>query len=243
MPQQVNLKPVNTFNKGLITEATVMTFPEGASSDELNCNLLKNGARQRRRGLIYETNYQDSSFSVASGDFIHNQTWQNVSGIGGTEFLVVQVNNMVYFYNKSASTVSASEKSFSINLSTYSAGNSFSVSETPISVSSLTGYLVIVSAAINPIIVEYFSASDSISVEPISIKIRDFEYLGMSSNIASVSRTSNVVTINTTTAHRLTTGDSIRVACSLGQFNGLFTTTVVFSIKAANEVPTSIGYR
>ena len=227
MPQQVELKPVNTFNKGLITEATVMTFPEGASSDELNCDLLKNGARQRRRGLAYETNYQDSSFSVASGDFIHKENWQNVSGLGGTEFLVLQVNNMVYFYDKSASTVSASEKSFSINLSTYSVGNSYSVSETPISVSSITGYLVIVSAAINPIVVEYFASSDSISVELVTIKIRDFEYLGMSSNILNIARASNVVTINTVNTHRLSVGDSIRVSCSLGQFNGTFTVASV----------------
>lgn len=227
MPQQVNLKPINTFNKGLITEATVMTFPEGASSDELNCDLLKNGARQRRRGLAYETNYQDSSFSVASGDFIHKETWQNVSGLGGTEFLVLQVNNMVYFYDKSASTVSASEKPFSINLSSYSVGNSYSVSETPISVSSITGYLVIVSAAINPIVVEYFASSDSISVELVTIKIRDFEYLGMSSNILNIARASNVVTINTSNTHRLSVGDSIRVSCSLGQFNGTFTVASV----------------
>ena len=247
MPQQVNLKPVNTFNKGLVTEATVMTFPEGASSDELNCDLLKNGARQRRRGIEYEENYQESSFSIASGDFIHKENWQNVSGIGGTEFLVVQVNNMVYFYDKSASTVSASEKPFSIDLSTYSAGNSFSVSETPISTSSITGYLVIVSAAINPIVVEYFASSDSISVETIDIRIRDFEYLGMSSNIVSISRTSNVVTITTNSSHRLGAGDSIRVACSLGQFNGNFTvasapttTTFTYNLTGANLATTTV---
>lgn len=223
MPQQVSLKPVNTFNKGLITEATVMTFPEGASSDELNCDLLKNGARQRRRGLSYEENYQESTFAVAAGDFVHKENWQNVSGIGGTEFLVVQVNNMVYFYDKSTNPVSASQKSFSINLSTYSAGNTFSVSETPISTSSITGYLVIVSAAINPILVEYYASSDTISVEKIDIKIRDFEYLGMSSDIVSISRTSNVVTVNTLFPHRLATSDSVRINCSLSGFSGVFT--------------------
>lgn len=247
MPQQVNLKPVNTFNKGLVTEATVMTFPEGASSDELNCDLLKNGARQRRRGIEYEQNYQESSFSVTSNSFIHKENWQNVSGIGGTEFLVVQVNNIVYFYDKSGGTVSATEKPFSINLSDYSAGNSFSVSETPISTSSITGYLVIVSAAINPIVVEYFASSDSISVEKIDIRIRDFEYLGMSSNIQSISRTSNVVTIITTTDHELNTGDSIRVSCALGQFNGVFTVAstpddneFTYSLTGANLATTNV---
>ena len=246
MPQQVNLKPVNTFNKGLITEATVMTFPEGASSDELNCDLLKNGARQRRRGIEYEVNYQDSSFSVASGDFIHKENWQNVSGIGGTEFLVVQVNNMVYFYDKSYDTTSASQKSYSINLSNYSAGNSYSVSETPISTSSITGSLIITSAAINPISVEYTPSSDTISVEIIDIKIRDFEYLGMSSNISTISRTSNVVTITTTAAHLLNVGDAIQVNGSLGIFNGSFvvatvptSTTFTYALTGANLTTTS----
>ena len=246
MPQEINLKPVNTFNKGLVTEATVMTFPEGASSDELNCDLLKNGARQRRRSIQFEDNYQNSSFTVSDGSFVHKENWENVSGIGGKEFLVLQVNNIVYFYDKSPANTSSAEKSFSINLNTFSVGNNFAVSETPISCSSITGYLVIVSAAIKPIVVQYFSSSDSISVEPITIKIRDFEYLGMSSNISFVSRTSNVVTITTNTAHALTIGDSVQIDCSLGQFNGTFTvasipttTTFTYALTGATLATTA----
>lgn len=238
MPQQINLKPVNTFNKGLVTEATVMTFPEGASSDELNCDLLKNGARQRRRGIVFEDNYQNSSFSVAVGDFIHKQKWENVSGIGGTEFLVVQVDNMVYFYDKSASTVSAAQKSFSINLFDYDVANSFNAATSPISCSSIIGYLVITSPAIDPLKVEYNSTTDSISVSKIKIEIRDFEYLGMSSNITFISRTTNVVTVTTSTSHALTTGDTVEVESSLSQFNGTYTvastpTTTTFTYTLA----------
>jgi hypothetical protein len=234
LAQQVNLKPVNTFNKGLITEATVMTFPEGASSDELNCDLLKNGARQRRRGIQFEENFQESSFTVNSGDFVHKENWQNVSGIGGTEFLVVQVNEMVYFYDKSTNPVSASLKPFSINLNDYAVGNEFSVNETLISTASITGSLVIVSAAIDPIVVEYFPSSNSISVEKIDIRIRDFEYLGMSSNITFVSRSSNVVTITTNTSHELAVNDQVQINCSLGEFNGLYIVT---------STPTSTTFR
>jgi hypothetical protein len=246
LPQEINLKPINTFNKGLITEATVMTFPEGASSDELNCDLLKNGARQRRRAIAFEDNYQNSSFTVSDGSFVHKETWENVSGIGGKEFLVLQVNNTVYFYDKSPTNTSSAEKPFSINLTTFDVGNNFPVNETPISCSSITGYLVIVSAAINPIVVQYFSSSDTISVEPISVKIRDFEYLNMSSNISSVARTTNVVTITTNTAHELTTGDSVQIDCSLGQFNGTFTvastpttTTFTYALTGSNLATTT----
>lgn len=243
MAQQYSTKPVNNFIKGLITEASVMSYPEGASSDELNCDLLKNGARQRRRGAEYEEDFQASSFEVPEGSFVHTQTWQNVSGIGGTEFLVVQVDNMVYFYDKSYSILSAGEKSFSINLADYSANNNISVSTSPISVSSSIGYLVIVSAAINPIKVSYDSSLDTISVTKITIEIRDFEYLGMSCSISSITRTGgNTVTIVTKTNHALSIDDKVEVECDntssvdLSGFNGTFTVDTVPS-------PTSFTYK
>jgi hypothetical protein len=240
LPQQINLKPVNTFNKGLITEATVMTFPEGASSDELNCDLLKNGARQRRRGIVYEDNYQTFS-SVQLGDLVHTETWTNVSGIGGTEFLVVQHNNILYFFDKSAPIISAAQKSFSIDLYTYSVANTFNAASVPIQTASINGFLVITSPAIEPLRVEYITTSDSISVSKITINIRDFEYLGMSADIASVSRSSNVVTVNTSFTHSLTVGDVVQIVCNIGSFNGTFTvvtapssTSFTYAQTAAN---------
>lgn len=246
MPQEINLKPINTFNKGLVTEATVMTFPEGASSDELNCDLLKNGARQRRRAIAFEDNYQNSSYTVTAGDFVHKQKWENVSGIGGAEFLVLQVNNMIYFYDKSAATTSAAEKAFSINLYNYDVTNAYDAATSPISCSSIIGALVITSPAIDPLKVEYDSTADSITISKIKIEIRDFEYLGMSSNISTISRTSNVVTITTTSSHALTTGNTIEVEASLSQFNGTFTvastpssTSFTYSLTGANQVSTA----
>lgn len=176
MPQRYNQKVVKTFVKGLVTEASEMTFPEDASSDELNCELLKNGARRRRKGLVYENNFQESTFSVQTGDFVHKQTWYNVSGLSGVEYLVVQVNNMVYFYDKSFQAVSVGLKSFSINLTTYASANGFDPAEEPIQCSSISGFLVITSAAIDPIRVKYVDTTDTIDVARITIKIRDFDY-------------------------------------------------------------------
>jgi len=224
-PQQYSQKTVNTFIKGLYTEASVMTYPENTSSDELNFDLLIDGSRRRRRGLAYETNYQNSSFSVASGDLIHCETWTNVSGIGGTEFLVVQHNNMVYFYDKSIDTISAGQKSFSINLNDYSANNSYSVSSSYINIASVTGYLIIVSPAIEPIRVEYLPTDDNITVTKIKIQIRDLEYLGMSSNITFIARTSNTVTITVNSSHYYNAGDTVEIDSSFYQFNGTFTLT------------------
>jgi hypothetical protein len=240
-PQQYSQKTVNTFIKGLYTEASVMTYPENTSSDELNFDLLIDGSRRRRRGIAYEDNYQNSTFAVAAGDLVHNETWTNVSGIGGTEFLVVQHNNMVYFYDKSLDTVSAGQKSFSIDLNNYSANNSYSVSSTYINTASVTGYLIIVSPAIDPIHVEYIPNDDNITVSKIKIQVRDLEYLGMSSNITFISRTSNLVTVTVNTPHYYNAGDTVEIDSSIFQFNGTFTlagaptsTTMTYTLAGAN---------
>jgi hypothetical protein len=218
-----------------------MTYPENTSSDELNFDLLIDGSRRRRRGIAYEDNYQNSTFAVASGDLIHNETWTNVSGIGGTEFLVVQHNNMVYFYDKSLDTISAGQKSFSIDLNNYSANNSYSVSSTYINTASVTGYLIIVSPAIDPIRVEYIPNDDNITVSKIKVQIRDLEYLGMSSNITFISRTSNLVTVTVNTPHYYNAGDTVEIDSSIFQFNGTFTlagaptsTTMTYTLAGAN---------
>jgi hypothetical protein len=40
----------NTFVKGIITEAGPLTYPDGASLDEANFVLNRDGSRQRRFG-------------------------------------------------------------------------------------------------------------------------------------------------------------------------------------------------
>ena len=55
MAQSLSQKATNNFVKGLITEAAELTFPEGASVDELNCDLRRDGTRRRRLGVEYET--------------------------------------------------------------------------------------------------------------------------------------------------------------------------------------------
>ena len=56
MPQSLTQRVVNTFVKGLITEAGELTFPPDASVDELNCDLRRDGSRRRRKGAAKETN-------------------------------------------------------------------------------------------------------------------------------------------------------------------------------------------
>ena len=177
MTQQYQQKTVNTFVKGLVTEATELSFPENASSDELNCVLERKGNRRRRLGFDLEASASDSSYTTTATETIYCRGWDNVAGIPNLKFLAVQVGSMIYFYDKSSTPLSAGEKTFSINLTTYSAGNGESVSESMIDTAQVRGKLMIVSKAIEPILVSYDSVTDTISVEEITVRIRDFDFL------------------------------------------------------------------
>lgn len=178
MPQEIKQSTVNSFIRGLVTETTPLTFPEGASVDELNCSLERSGLRTRRLGIEFETDYELSTFTLAQGVQVHTQTWENAGNVSGVEFLVAQVGNNLYFYDKGVEPISTAQKSFSVNLNAFSAGNSESISGSRISADSVEGNLVVVSAAINPFYIEYDATADTISTSTISPKVRDFDWQG-----------------------------------------------------------------
>ena len=79
MPQSLIQRTVNTFVKGLITEASELTFPENASVDELNCALERDGTRRRRQALTYEDNHVLSDVVVPQGALVNTVDWYNVA--------------------------------------------------------------------------------------------------------------------------------------------------------------------
>jgi hypothetical protein len=119
MAQSLSQKTTNTFIKGLITEAGELTFPEGASVDELNCDLRRDGSRRRRLGVAIETSPSYSSFTLSDTELVTAGTWQNVGGLADLEFLVLQKGATLYFYNKSTAPYSEQLYSDSISLATH----------------------------------------------------------------------------------------------------------------------------
>ena len=63
-------KEYNSFVRGLITEASPLTYPENASIDEENFILNRNGSRRRRQGIDYESSYALGS-AIANSLSIH----------------------------------------------------------------------------------------------------------------------------------------------------------------------------
>lgn len=210
MAQRLGQKTVNTFVKGLVTEAGEMTFPDGASIDELNCLLHKDGSRSRRYGLEFQ---EDGDFYLntmtTDNMAVTTNIWTNVDGVAGRNFLVVQLGRYVHFYTSPAAPLSDHKITGSVITSlspNYGAvidlaavaTDTALVAEHPISVTSSNGRLVIVSPYMDAITVTY-GIIGPISINKINHKIRDFKWLG------PISTYSNKSGINTYTERQYDT--------------------------------------
>lgn len=179
MAQRIGQKTVNSFIKGLITEAGEMTFPDGASTDELNCQLNRDGSRSRRLGVAVESQaVTNTNITPTEGEAFNSTLWKNVAGQAGVDWLVIQSGSTVYFYSTAAEPFSGNDTGLSVDLSTYGFNGSVDVAEGRIDTTSINGDLVIVSPSINPIYVEFDLDTESLVVTEIEIKVRDFEWLG-----------------------------------------------------------------
>ena len=167
MPQNLTQRVVNTFIKGLVTEAGELTFPPDASVDELNCDLRRDGSRRRRKGIAKETNSVLSTFTVSDAAITTTGTWSNVGGQSGLEFLVFQNGATLYFYNKAEAPFSANQEAHTVNLATYETSGGVGASEAKCTFTSLKGSLLVVSPSINPIYIERDNVAETLTVTQI----------------------------------------------------------------------------
>ena len=185
MPQSLNQKAVNNFVKGLITEAAELTFPDGASVDELNCDLRRDGTRRRRLGVAFEDSYVPSPFTLSDTELLTTGEWVNVGGNAELEFLVMQKGSNLYFYNKADLPYSNQIETNSIDLTTYEYTGSAGAETVKCQFTSLKGNLVVSSGAIDTIAVQYDSTNSTFTVSTIDFETRDFEWQGDTSTYYS----------------------------------------------------------
>jgi len=93
------VKDYLTFTKGIITDASPLSFPENASLDEYNCILYKDGSRSRRLGLDLE---DDAVWNTVTG--VDGFRWNTMEWIGAGDkselrFSVIQAGNQLFFFN------------------------------------------------------------------------------------------------------------------------------------------------
>ncbi len=111
MARQNQVVEVNSFVKGLITEASPLTFPENASLDEDNFNLRRDGSRDRRLGMDLEEGYEEVVTGISSEASVESATstysWQNVGGIPSKTYVVVQTGGAVRIFDPDVSPMSS----------------------------------------------------------------------------------------------------------------------------------------
>jgi hypothetical protein len=195
MPQSQSQKTINTFIKGLITEAGELTFPPDASVDELNCDLRRDGSRRRRKGAIAEDNSVLSTFTVATTDLVHTGTWLNVGGQAGLEYLVIQTGATLRFYNKASAPYSDNQLTQTVNLATYEVAGSVGAANVKCQFASLKGALIVASPAIETIYIERDNITEVLSVNLISFKIRDFEWQGTKADYSTGIATGSITDV------------------------------------------------
>lgn len=174
---------VTQFNRGLITEASEMTFPEGASVDELNCDLFPDGSRRRRLGIEIESGSELSTNTVGDTTTVSTHIWENVAEQADTNWLVVQTAAILQFYDLggtgalSANQVQESASDYELDLTPYEAPLGNGAASSAIQVTSVKGALVVASPDINTIYIVYDPTTTTFTVTEITFRVRDYEYL------------------------------------------------------------------
>lgn len=170
-------KLYRTFVKGLVTEASPLTYPEDTSYNELNTILSRKGSRTRRLGQAYDVGdiipeAEVTDFTKAQNEFV----WKAVGRYPNLNFLSIQRDDIVYFLDLSNDSA---QKTFTVDLKDYvRAGvDPSTVGDNLIQMASGQGFLYIVSKDTDPIYVSYDIDSDDITIYRITILIRDFDGL------------------------------------------------------------------
>lgn len=165
MTRQTQAVEVNSFVKGLITEASPLTFPDNASLDEDNFNLRRDGSRDRRLGMDFEEDYTAiTGPSSTSGELaISTYTWENAGGVPSKTYLAIQTGNIVKIVDPDIQPLSSGVV-YTLTLAASSASQVFSYA-------NIDGDLVIASGQKNVNLISVNGSSFSNRTD--YIKVRD----------------------------------------------------------------------
>lgn len=169
----------NAFVRGLITEASPLTFPENASIDEVNFVLNRDGSRQRRLGMDFENGYSLVQTGGTPATFpeynITTYKWDNVNNDPTISFGVVQVGNGILFFDLFATTLSDNVKNSGAPFYINAANVGFDIAGTSqMDFASIDGTLIVASSEFdNPVAISYNSDTDEFNGSQITINVRD----------------------------------------------------------------------
>lgn len=160
-----------SFVGGLVTEASVLNFPEQAARDINNFILNRDGSISRRPGFGFEQNfdYIDSladTSEVESG-LVSSYVWEDPAGQSGEKYILFQSNDLLLFYDLNKASVSLDGF---INSVTLPAVNK---NLNKASYASVDGKLVIATGDPEVYLVTYDTVTTTFSVDAFSLQTRD----------------------------------------------------------------------
>jgi len=151
MPKQSQRAEINSFVKGLITEASELNFPPNAFVDVENFELNRKGTVNRRLGLGYEKDAQIRNSLLTeinvNSSKVNTFRWLTVGGDVTKDFLAIQMGQKLFFFDLNINPLSAGYQG-EVTLSSFQENTRYSFA-------SLEGRLVVVSGADTVAVVTY----------------------------------------------------------------------------------------
>lgn len=185
MPQQRAERPSFTFNKGLMTDASPLTFPPDFSLDELNFELMLDGTRRRRRGLEAETAAFITQAQAADAP-VRTFKWRAVGDNPDLNFHIWQIGSTLYFYND-VPEPSSSPRNFTLDLVGLAVeGYESDVVELEVDMAFGRGHALLVGKYIDPVYIVYDPIEDDLDVFEVNIRERDFQ--GVEDNLDNTTK-------------------------------------------------------
>jgi hypothetical protein len=184
MPVQKVNQPVNTFVKGLITEVSPLNYPEGASLDEVNFKLNRDGSRDKRWGMqhIYREALPYTRIELEKM-YGKAYKWEQPKGSRRAVIGVIQIGTLLYFIDL---TIQPQITSISETLTWYdtpipllNGGVAFDASDsitggTPVEFATLNGYLLLLSSEVaQPYLAWYNEDEDVVQFATAALLVRD----------------------------------------------------------------------
>jgi hypothetical protein len=167
----------NTFVKGIITEAGPLTYPENASIDEANTVLFRKGNRARRLGIDYFSLSTTTIPVDKELEEINEFIWEAPDNDANETLLALQVGYNVHFFCLCNDDIIAHKKEYVLDLRPFLAPGKVAsdVAQNRVSFASGKGFLFVVCAATEPVLVEYKPETNTFTAKAVVIQIRDFD--------------------------------------------------------------------
>lgn len=166
MVKEATRADINTFIKGIITEASLLEFPIEAWRDGENFIPKLDGSNERRLGLDFEPNYLPLHLGYQPGLTVNAFRWNSVNGLNGQDFLALQIENRVSFFDLRVDNLSRQGLLYTLELEDFPLDVKYSFA-------AVDGKLVAVCGIPQVAVIQY-SNSGTFDLTVERIKIRDF---------------------------------------------------------------------